>query len=156
MPGYEGLYKVSNKGRVYGLARKMMMHPEVSNGYLRVTFTVDKKKKKYNVHRLVAAAFIENPNNYPQINHKDENRGNNCVENLEWCTARYNINYGNRNTKVSNRAKMVCQLSDDGEVVAVHRSVMKASKDLNLDYSVIYKCCRGEINHAYGYIWKYV
>lgn len=153
--GYEGLYKISSKGRVYGLARKMMLHPEKSGGYLRITFTVDKQKKKFLVHRLVADAFIDNPNHYSQVNHIDENKENNCVENLEWCTPSYNINYGARNDKVSEKAKPVYQMSMDGKIIALHRSVMEASKNLGMDFSTIYRCCRGGLDHAYGYIWKY-
>ena len=118
--GYEGLYQVSNLGRVRSLPR--IIETESSNqyktfhnvqekkgkilkqkesDYKSVALYKDKKSKYYMVHRLVAQAFISNPNGYLYVNHKDEDKYNNCVENLEWCTQSYNINYGDRNKKVS-------------------------------------------------------
>ena len=91
--GYEGRYKVSNKGRVYDNKLDKFIGYE-SLGYMCVALCKDKKQKKCRVHRLVAQAFIPNPDNLPGINHKDENKTNNCVENLEWCTVKYNTNYG--------------------------------------------------------------
>lgn len=101
IPGYEGLYQVSNTGRVrslnYNGTRKTKVLKQGTNkdGYKRIKLYKDGKFKVYLVHRLVALAFIPNPNNYPIINHKDENRWNNNVDNLEWCTYKYNSNYGN-------------------------------------------------------------
>lgn len=112
--GYEGLYEVSNTGRVrsvdryvkskgesYWLRKGKMLSPgKDTYGYLFVILTCNGKRKAINVHRLVAKAFIENPDNLPQVNHKDEVKSNNCVENLEWCTAKYNNKYGSRKDKV--------------------------------------------------------
>ena len=114
--GYEGLYQVSNLGRVksleryvkgiYGLRKvqqKIMSIARIrTNGYMQVHLTKNGIAKKYQVHRLVAEAFIPNPNNLPIVNHKDENKINNCVWNLEWCTYSYNLTYGNRLLKVKN------------------------------------------------------
>lgn len=105
--GYEGLYQVSNTGRVRSLNYKRTGKTKVlkqgtdKDDYKKVVLCKDGKNKVYLVHRLVALAFIPNPNNYPMINHKDENRINNAVWNLEWCTQQYNCNYGNRNKKIS-------------------------------------------------------
>lgn len=116
--GYEGIYQVSNLGNVRVLDR--IVNSAIKNndkvkrkgqilkqynkrGYLQVTLTVSNKRKYFNVHRLVAQAFIPNPNNLPQVNHRDENPKNNCVNNLEWCSAKYNANYGTRNSKIYNR-----------------------------------------------------
>ena len=109
--GYEGYYQVSSLGNVRSLdridisgrSRKGKKHPqfEEKGGYLVVSFCKDGKAKHYRVHRLVATAFIENPLNLPEINHKDENKQNNRFDNLEWCTTGHNINYGSRNAKVS-------------------------------------------------------
>lgn len=104
--GYEGLYQVSNTGKVRSLnyrrtGETKVLKPSTSKlGYKSVNLCKDGKNKGYLVHRLVALAFIPNPNNYPVVNHKDENPSNNTVWNLEWCTQEYNINYGNCKQKI--------------------------------------------------------
>lgn len=111
IPGYEGLYQVSNTGRVRSLnynrtgKSKVRKQNTDKRGYKRVNLCKDGKNKIYSIHRLVALAFIPNPNNYPIINHKDENPSNNAVWNLEWCTQEYNINYGNCRKKMSEARK---------------------------------------------------
>lgn len=113
--GYEGLYQVSNMGNIkrvehedyrcrqgYRVFKERILKPYISTkGYKRVNLSKNNKKKEVPVHRLVAMAFIENPNNYPQINHKDENKFNNNVDNLEWCTCKYNNNYGTKSQRIS-------------------------------------------------------
>ena len=103
--GYEGLYQISNYGEVKSLEKKagfstrkekiLKQHLD-KDGYVKVYLCKNNKVKFLSVHRLIAEAFIPNPNNFPQINHKDENKQNNKIENLEWCTCKYNINYGTR------------------------------------------------------------
>ena len=101
--GYEGLYQVSNYGNVKSLNYRMtgkeriLKSGKTVNGYLAVDLCKNGKRKHSLIHRLVAQAFLENPNNYPQVNHKDENKQNNHVSNLEFCTSFYNMNYGTRN-----------------------------------------------------------
>lgn len=108
IPGYEGKYQVSNTGRVRSLnyrrtgKTKMLKQSINKHGYKIIMLSKNGKCKTWQVHRLVALVFIPNPNNYPVINHKDENPSNNTVWNLEWCTQEYNINYGTRNEKASN------------------------------------------------------
>lgn len=94
-------YEISNLGNVKNAKGKILKHRINKGGYLDINLYKDGKSKSYLIHRLVAEAFIDNPNNLPQVNHKDENRQNNSVENLEWCDSKYNNNYGNRNLKVS-------------------------------------------------------
>ena len=109
IPNYEGLYQISNLGRVKSFPRKgthtkkerILKFAKSNKNYLIAMLTKHNKRKAKSVHRLVAEAFIPNPNNFPQVNHKDENRHNNCVDNLEWCTNHYNCNYGNRSVKLS-------------------------------------------------------
>lgn len=117
--GYEGLYQVSNLGRVKSLARVVMRINGVllsvkerilkfrldNGGYVRVCLSKDGVEIGYSVHRLVAMAFIDNPLNLPEVNHKDENKKNNSVDNLEWCTSLYNNNYGSHNENHSKTCK---------------------------------------------------
>lgn len=116
--GYEN-YEVSNLGRIrkkssthnykcgnsYTTKEIIIKQFKNEKGYLLVRFTKNGKKKKFRVHRLVAEAFIPNTNNLPQINHKDEDKANNHIDNLEWCDAKYNNNYGTRNERVSRTLK---------------------------------------------------
>lgn len=98
--GFEGLYQVSNKGNVKNRFNKLISQ-ENCKGYLRVHLHKNSKYSHFLVHRLVAEAFIDNSSNLPQVNHKDEDKTNNCVENLEWCDAKYNVNYGTSNYRRS-------------------------------------------------------
>ena len=116
--GYEGLYEVSNTGRVRSLDRyvkcdyekyrlhkgKVLSPGKDKDGYLSVVLSCNGKHKKIAVHRLVAQAFIPNPDDLPIINHKDEDKTNNRVDNLEWCTVKYNMNYGTRNIRIRETA----------------------------------------------------
>ena len=107
--GYEGKYKVSNKGRIKSLnyqnsKKEKLLHLRIGKkrqGYLDVMLSSKNVQKRHKIHRLVAEAFIPNPNNYPEINHIDEDVSNNNVNNLEWCTKLYNLNYGNHKEKNS-------------------------------------------------------
>lgn len=107
IPGYEGLYQVSNTGQVRSLnyrrtGKKQILKPGYTkDGYETVNLNKEGSYKTYKVHRLVAMAFISNPNNYPVVNHIDENKTNNAVWNLEYCTREYNNNYGTRNERIS-------------------------------------------------------
>lgn len=109
--GYEGLYQVSTEGQVRSLnynhtgKTKILQQDTSKRGYKRVRLCKNGKSKPYSVHRLVALAFIPNPNNLPQVNHKDENKTNNVAWNLEWCTPAYNMNYGTRNKRSSEAKK---------------------------------------------------
>lgn len=116
--GYDGLYQVSNLGNVRRLSKiitdvsqggirkrlfkgRILSQIVVNHGYKSVMLSMNGYVKRYNVHRLVAQAFIPNPDDLPEVNHKDENKQNNRVDNLEWCTGLYNCNYGSRNKKIS-------------------------------------------------------
>lgn len=103
---FEGFYKVSNKGKVYSVKRNELLTPAIGNNrYYKVVLCKNGIKINKSVHRLVAEAFLPNPNSLPVINHKDENRLNNNVENLEWCTYEYNTNYGTHRKKLSESMK---------------------------------------------------
>ena len=105
IPGYEGLYEVSNMGNVRNVRRNTLLRlSKTNNRYIRVSLCKNGIKTGLTVHRLVAEAFIPNPDNLPEVNHKDEDKTNNRVENLEWCDHKYNMNYGTRNIRAKETA----------------------------------------------------
>ena len=100
VPGYEGLYEVSNKGNVKSLIKNKIIKGFINRcGYILVGLSKNGIRKKITIHRLVAQVFIENPDNLPEVNHKDEDKANNSVDNLEWCDRKYNNNYGTANIR---------------------------------------------------------
>ena len=152
---YEGLYMVSNWGRVKSIkfGKERILKPVTnSSGYLLVNLCKDGKVKAFTVHRLVAEAFLPNPHNYPCVNHKDENKQNNNVDNLEWCTHEYNINYGTRTERCS---KPVLQYTLDGEFVREWESAIQAEREGGFSNSHIISVCKGKRPHHKGYIWRY-
>ena len=156
--GYEGLYQISNLGRVKSLPRngtkkeeKILKQHLDRYGYAYVGLR-NKILKKHKVHRLVGNAFINNPNNMPQINHKNENKSCNIVSNLEWCDNKYNVNYGTRTQKTY---KKVVQYDKENNFIKEWKSIILASKELKIDNSLITKCCKGKRRTAGGYIWRY-
>lgn len=160
--GYEGLYQISNLGRVKSLnayghnLEKIMNCPKHHSGYLITIFCTNNKKKTFNVHRLVAETFIPNPNKLPQVNHKDENKLNNCVDNLEWCTRQYNCNYGTRKDRIANHTRVkVNQYDLSGKFIKTWNSITEICQKLNCSSSGIVNCCKGKYKTCNGYIWKY-
>ena len=142
--GYEGYYQVSNLGSVKSLTlfKKILKPYADKDGYFQVILYKNKTRKLQRVHRLVAQAFIPNENHYPQVNHKDENKQNNCVENLEWCTNDYNIHYGTAIARISqSKMKKVLQISTTGEIVNKWDSVQEAAKDLGIGRSTLFRRC---------------
>jgi hypothetical protein len=163
--GYEGLYKVSNKGRVWSIPR--LNRGRVFGGYL-IRFGIDKrnrcvvalhnngKSKTFIPARLVATAFIREPNPDEEINHLDENPLNNCVENLEWCSHKYNCNYGTRIERIKEKQNMpILQYTLDGEFVAEHASMHIAAESIQAEAGHICDCCLGNRKWAYGFFWRY-
>lgn len=148
--GYEELYKISNHGNVKSLiSNKILKLTKDKDGYLNVTLHKQGKVKTYKIHRLVTQAFIENPNNLPQVNHKDEDKTNNHVTNLEWCTNEYNSNYGTRNQRMSKQVMCL-------ETEKIYSSTMEVERQLGFAQSHISMCCRGKQKTCGGYTWKYV
>lgn len=153
--GYEGQYQVSNFGRVRSLkyGKVHLLKPGTNGcGYFQVGFRRDGNRKLFLVHRLVAEAFIPNPSNFPFINHKDENPANNAVNNLEWCTAKYNNNYGTCKAK---RSKAILQFNKSGNLVSEWPSASEAERQTGFARSSISNCCLGKLKSAYGYVWKF-
>lgn len=151
---YEGLYAITPEGEVWSYKNKRFLRPQANrDGYLRVGLYKDGKSKKYSIHRLVAEAYIPNPDNLPQVNHKDENKTNNCLQNLEWCNCKYNNNYGTHNEKISNSLKKpILQYTLDGEFVREWPSTTDVGKEF---IKGINHCLKGRNKTAYNYIWKY-
>ena len=163
--GYEGKYQVSNLGNVKSLKRDKVMSPIVRrHGYFGVQLYDGKgKQKTYSIHRLVAQTFIDNPNNYAEVNHKDENKTNNCVDNLEWCTHKQNARYGTRGKRIGEKhtnntwhSKRVAQHTLEGELIQEFPSLAQVKRELGFAQSAICNCARGKIYMAYGYTWKYL
>ena len=157
--GYEGRYLVSNIGRIKSIRKGketiIALHSD-SDGYLITHLSKDGKRKNVRVHRVVAEAFIHNPCNLPQINHKDEDKTNNAVWNLEWCDCAYNINYGARNREVSVKLQKQVTQSSGGKIIKRWGSLSEIGSSLGFDISNISKCCRGIIKKAYGFTWQFV
>lgn len=157
--GYEGLYQVSNMGRIKSLKfgkEKILKSCKGSGGYLYLVLCKDGKNKPYLVHRLVASAFLNNPNNLPQINHIDEDKTNNKVENLEYCDAKYNMNYGSRIERMSKSLSTpILQFTKDGKFVRKWDSSMQVERELGINNSNISKCCKRKLKSAGGYLWMY-
>lgn len=178
IPGYEGCYEVSNFGRVrsldktvgakngsvarkHGKVRKLSV---IRKGYLCVRLCDGNKPRNYQVHRLVADAFIPNPDNLPCINHKDNNPQNNYVENLEWCTYEYNNHYGDRIAKMSasrmenEEGKPVLQYTKDGTLIKRYANCYSVSREWGRNVTAhIHACASHKQNRktAYGYIWRF-
>ena len=155
--GYEGLYKVSTEGNIKSIRRNKLLSLETNKaGYKKISL-YNKTRKCYSVHRLVAETFIPNPENLPCVNHKDENKSNNCVDNLEWCTVEYNNTYGTRLERMSRtRSKTIIQLSLEGDFIREWDSASEVARVLGYNQSNICSCCNNKRKTAAGYKWKYV
>ncbi len=166
-------YEVSSLGRVRSLGFDIyhpskIITPHINNkGYFYVGLYKNKKQTKFLVHRLVAIAFIPNPNNYPCVNHKDCNPQNCCVENLEWVSHIGNMSYPPTRERLSEAhkglmlnypgfSKPVAQYTLDGILVAIYPSIHEAERQTKIRNGDIYRCCKGQRHTAGGYIWQYV
>lgn len=160
IPDFEGLYQISTLGRVKSFKKnsEFILKQYVANhGYVQVTLYGKNFKRKVLVHRLVANAFLPNPNNYPQINHIDENPLNNCVDNLEWCTAKYNNDFGTARLRASitKSEKKVEQYLPTGEFLACYVCMSVASRITGISKHKIKDCCLGHSKTGGNYVWKY-
>lgn len=152
---YEGLYEVSNWGRVRNILTHRMLKFEINAGYYRLVLVKNKIKTHKLVHRLVAQAFIPNPLNLPQVNHIDENKLNNCVENLEWCTAKYNNVYRGRIERmVKTKSKTVYMLTLNGGLCGMWPSTQECTRN-GFSGGDIIECCNGKRNQHKGFKWSY-
>lgn len=158
---YDGQYKISTYGNVKNKYGKLFSLQSDRYGYKSVLLRKNGKQKRNMVHRLVISSFVPNPYGLPEVNHKDENPPNNRVENLEWCTHKYNINYGNRNAKVSAilkeviKSTPVVQYDKDMSLIGEFRSTREAGRQTGVSQGGICKVCSGKRKTAGGYIWRY-
>lgn len=182
--GYEGYYLVSDKGDVWSVRRKKMLAPKMQKtGYLRVALSVDGRVKNFSIHRIVALAFIPNPEGKPTVNHINENKTDNRVENLEWATTREQNTHGTRiaraisNTDWAARSaktdyaeiarkhdyytmnsaqmKKVVQKDCQGNVVRIFDSIGQAARSVNVSPGHIWQCCNGQRKTCKGSVWEY-
>lgn len=177
VPGYAGIYQVSNLGRVKSLSRlvyrkngqiakikgRILSHGTDRYGYHIVVLCNGKKETK-TVHRIVAMAFIENAYNLPEIDHKDGNRGNNKVENLRWVTRKENANnpisklrYSQTAKKIRNYEVLMRAVKQirDGKVIAEYKSMREAERQTKISHSSIKKVIVGKLKNAGGFQWEY-
>lgn len=171
--GYEGYYQVSNLGRIRSIDRyiynpgcfgfpyqnikgRIIKPYDQGSGHLQIILSKEHKCKNYYVHRLVMEAFTENPDNFPCINHKDENGYNNELSNLEWCDHIYNINYGTCiQRRAENHWKRIDQYDINMNYIQSFNSITEASESTMTDRSSITKCAKLKRKTAGGYIWRY-
>lgn len=179
--GYEDKYQISNLGRIkslkdtHGNYKERMLNPTPNlKGYLGQCISKNGIRKRVTIHRLVAETFIPNPLNLPEVNHKDEDKSNNSVSNLEWCTKKYNINYGTGIKRRSNKikgikpskntiqavkeslSKKVYQYTKEGKFIKRWDSTMEAERSgKGYNNTGISKCCIGKLKTYKGFRWSY-
>lgn len=152
-------YFVSNEGRVFSEKSKKYLSPDkVGSGYLKVDLYLNGERNTKLIHRLVAEAFV--PNNNPKINtevnHKDENKTNNKVENLEWCDRKYNNEYSKiQEILTKQKKKPVYQYSLDNKLVTTWPSARECERNSEFKQSAISRCCKGLQTQHKGYKWLY-
>ena len=167
--GYVGSYKISNLGRIkslHGKRERILKHHNNRLGYARATLCKDGNLTGCSINREVAKAFIKNENNYPCTNHKDENPRNNHVDNLEWCTRKYNNSYGtaverrvkNTDYKAIGAAneKAIGQYTLSGNLIKCWDKALDIKNELGYENSAIAKCCNNNQASAHGFMWQYV
>ena len=174
--GYEGLYQVSNTGKVKSLGngksnnsnnnKERILKENEDKGYLKVNLYKDGKRKSYLMHVLVATAFCENPKGYTEVNHINEDKLDNRAENLEFCSRSYNVNYGTRNKKAGKKiaekntnnpklSKPVIGINKVSGLIVEFPSAMEASRQLGINSSSICSCLKGRIKSAGEFYWIY-
>lgn len=156
IPGYEGRYQISSNGKVHS-ANGIRATYISNSGYERISLWMNGKGQKVSVHRLVASAFVPNPNNYTLVNHKDGNKLNNNADNLEWCDASRNMKHAYQNNLISPKTTRVIQYTKDFKKVREWNSIAEACEYLGLNHANVVTVCGQKTNRkvAGGFIWRY-
>lgn len=174
IPGYEGFYQASSFGNIRSRYR-VLKPQQCTNGYLFVCLSVRGKVSQHRVHRLVAMTFIDNPNNYPEVNHIDEDKTNNNISNLEWISVYLNRMHGTRNKRAHSHgvcrgeknpmygrlgaanplSKAIIQLDFNGNIVGEYAGIKEAARMTGANASSISRAAKGKIKSTHGYVWKY-
>ena len=151
-------YEVNQFGEIRHKTRKKVLKPRSNNGsYQYVNFKINGKNINFAVHRIVANAFIPNPKGYTEINHKDYDRTNNCVDNLEWVDSSQNKQHAYlKDENKSSRGKAVIQRSKDGTYIKTFETISKAAKEMNCSIAAISNCCLGRTKTSQGFLWSFV
>lgn len=154
---YEGLYQVSNLGNIRNNKGKILSIGHTLDGYCYVRLNKNGKRKYPKVSRLVAIAFLPNPSNLPQVNHKDENKDNNYINNLEWCDCKYNCNYGTRNERrAKSQSKSVIGIKEDSGLIIEFSSMSEACRQLGISTGNMSNCCKDSNKTLKGFNWRYL
>ena len=158
--------RIAIRNGVPARIKGQMLKPKIDRGYQIVTLYLGNREAhiQIGIHRLVAKAFIPNPNNYPCVNHKDEIKANNHMDNLEWCTYKYNSNYGTAierrvlhqdwDSIARKQAIQVEQLDKDGNVIKVWPSMIECERQTGMRAVSISRCCGGYLKTYRGYKWR--
>jgi hypothetical protein len=150
--GYED-YSIDEYGNVYSYkSRRYISQNKHKDGYFYVGLCKEGKRKVFAVHRLVALHFIENQYGFPQVNHKDENKENNQASNLEWCTEKYNSNYGSGKQRHAKKVSKAVVCIETGEVFL---SQLEAGQKISVSHRHISDCCKNQRHTCGGYHWRY-
>ena len=153
IPGFEN-YLIFDDGRVWSLVKNLFLKQRTTwGGYLSVGLKNNGQSTTRFIHRLLAEAFIPNPNNYEVVNHKDENKLNNSLDNLEWCDAKYNTNYGTgiKRRSISQGKKVRCI-----ETGIIYNTIAEAERATGISHSSIGLVCRGKFSQTHSTHWEYV
>lgn len=161
IPGYEGLYAATSCGKIWSYKSKKFLKPYiVGSGYLGVSLCKNGQRKDCRVHRLVAITYLPNPNNLPEVNHINEVKTDNYLNNLEWCDRKYNVNYGDRTQKqletILGKYKIACYKKDTDDFVGYFKSQTEAANQLGLWQGNITKVVNGLAHSTGGYTFHYV
>jgi hypothetical protein len=163
IPNYEGLYQASNLGFIKNVKTNRVLKPRVDkNGYFKHILYIKGVPKEFRTHRLIALTFIENPDNLPQVNHVDEDKQNNCVDNLEWVDAKTNNNHASRNKRIaigvrnSSKKKPVNQYDLNGNFIKTWESLREIERELNIGHSNLSLAIKQKNGIMKNYKWEFV